>query len=216
VLPLQNLSSDKEQEYFVDGMTDQLITYLAKIGSLRVISRTSAMRYKGSGKALDQIGRELNVDAVVEGTVLRSGNRVRITAQLIRAMPEQHLWSESYEGDLRDVLALQGDVARAIAHEIRIKLTAHEEALLENRHPVNPEAYEMYLKGSYFSNKRTEEGLKKGREYFQRAVDTEPSYALAYAGLANSYDLLGGYSLLPAQEVFPKAEAAARQSVDCR
>jgi TolB-like protein/DNA-binding winged helix-turn-helix (wHTH) protein/Tfp pilus assembly protein PilF len=213
VLPLQNLSSDKEQEYFVDGMTDQLITGLAKIGSLRVISRTSAMRYKGTGKALDQIGRELKVDAVVEGTVLRSGNRVRITAQLIRAMPEQHLWSESYEGDLRDVLALQGDVARAIAHEIRIKLSAHEQALLERKRPVNPEAYEMYLKGSYFSNKRTEEGLKKGREYFQRAVDTEPSYALAYAGLANSYDLLGAYSLFPAQEVFPKAEAAARKAL---
>jgi TolB-like protein len=112
VLPLQNLSSDKEQEYFVDGMTDQLITGLAKIGSLRVISRTSAMRYKGTSKALDQIGRELNVDVIVEGTVLRSGDRVRITAQLIRTAPEQHLWSESYEGDLRDVLALQGDVAR--------------------------------------------------------------------------------------------------------
>jgi TolB-like protein/DNA-binding winged helix-turn-helix (wHTH) protein len=213
VLPLQNLSSNKEQEYFVEGMTDQLITDLVKISSLRVISRTSIMRYQGSRNALAQIARELNVDAVIEGTVLRSGDRVRITAQLIRAAPEQHLWSESYERNLGDVLTLQGDVARAIAHEVRAKLTHEEEALLEVKRPVNRKAYELYLKGSHFHNQRTEAGLKKGRDYFQQAVDTDPGYALAYAGLANSYDVLGGFSLLPARDVFPKAEAAAAKAL---
>jgi TolB-like protein/DNA-binding winged helix-turn-helix (wHTH) protein/Tfp pilus assembly protein PilF len=213
VLPLQNLSSNKEQEYFVEGMTDQLITDLAKISSLRVISRTSIMRYQDSRNALAQIARELNVDAVIEGTVLRSGDRVRITAQLIRAAPEQHLWSESYERNLGDVLTLQDDVARAIAHEVRAKLTHEEEALLEVKRPVNRKAYELYLKGSHFQNQRTEAGLKKGRDYFQQAVDTDPGYALAYAGLANSYDVLGGFSLLPARDVFPKAKAAAAKAL---
>jgi len=213
VLPLKNLSSDKDQEYFVEGMTDQLITDLAKVGSLRVISRMSIMRYEGTRNPLAQIARELNVDAVIEGTVLRSGDRVRITAQLIRAAPEQHLWSESYERNLGDVLTLQSDVARAIAHEVRAKLTHQEEVLLEPKRPVNRKAYELYLKGSHFENQSTEAGLKKGREYFQQAIDTDPGYALAYAGLANSFDLLGGFSLLPAREVFPKAEAAATKAL---
>jgi TolB-like protein len=154
VLPLQNLSSDKEQEYFVEGMTDQLITDLAKVGSLRVISRTSIMRYRGTRRALAQIARDLNVDAVVEGTVLRSGDRVRIMAQLIRAVPEQHLWSDSYERNLGDVLALQGEVARAIAQEVRAKLTPQEDALLKVKHPVNPKTYELYLKGAHFENQK--------------------------------------------------------------
>jgi TolB-like protein/DNA-binding winged helix-turn-helix (wHTH) protein len=210
VLPLENLSGDKEQEYFVDGMTDELITALAKIRSLRVISRTSAMRYKGAVKPLAAIARDLKVDAVVEGTVLRSGDRLRITAQLIRVVPEQHLWAESYERDLRDVLALQRDVARAIVHEIQIKLSVQEQARLARPQPaVNPEAHELYLKGLYFLNKRTEIGLRKGVEYFQKAVEKDSGYALAYAGLANSYDILGGYSVLPSAEAFPKAEAAA-------
>jgi TolB-like protein/DNA-binding winged helix-turn-helix (wHTH) protein/Flp pilus assembly protein TadD len=214
VLPLQNLSGNGEQEYFVDGITDELITDLAKIRSLRVISRTSAMRYKGAVKPLAAIARDLKVDAVVEGTVLRSGDRVRITAQLIRIVPEQHLWAESYERDLRDVLALQRDVARAIVHEIQIKLSVEEQARLASPQPVvNTEAHELYLKGLYFWNKRTEAGFKKSVEYFQRAVEKDSGYSLAYAGLANSYDLLGGYSILPAAEAFPKAEAAAAKAL---
>ena len=210
VLPLQDLSGDSEQEYFADGMTEELITDLAKIRSLRVISRTSAMRYKGTVKQLAAIARDLKVGLVVEGTILRSGDRVRITAQLIRVFPERHLWAESYDRDLRDVIALQRDVARAIVHEIQIKLSTQEQARLVSPQPaVNPEAHELYLKGLYFWNKRTEIGLKKSVEYFEQAIRKDPQYAVAYAGLALSYDVLGGYSVLPSAEAFPKAEAAA-------
>src|SRR5579864_6947467 len=160
VLPLENLSADASQNYFADGMTDELITDLAQISALRVISRTSVMVYKGARKPLPQIARELNVDAVVEGTVLRSGDQVRITAQLIEASTDKHLWSQSYKGELRDTLALQSSVARAIADQIRINLTPQEQAALKSVKVVNPEAYESYLKGRYFWNKRTADGLK--------------------------------------------------------
>src|SRR5438874_10298581 len=157
VLPLENLSCDPEQEYFAEGLTEALITTLAKIGELRVVSRTSAMQYKGVHKALREIARELEVDAIVEGTVLRVGRRVRITAQLIDAPNETHLWAESYERDLRDVLTLQAEVAHAIARQIQIKLTPQEQAHFADVHPVNPEAYEAHLKGRYHWNKRSRE-----------------------------------------------------------
>src|SRR5215470_4335461 len=153
VLPLESLSADHSQDYFADGMTDELTTDLGQISALRVISRTSAMAYRGAHKPLPEIARELNVDAVVEGTVLRSGSRVRITAQLIEGSDDRHLWAKSYEGDLRDTLALQKDVARAIADEVRISLTPQEQTILKARRPVNPEAYEAYLRGRYFWNK---------------------------------------------------------------
>jgi len=188
VLPLENLSSDS-QDYFADGMTDELITDLAQISALRVISRTSVMQYKGVRKTLPQIARELNVDVVVEGTVLRSGKQVRITAQLIRAPADKHLWAQSYEGDVRDTLALQKKVARAIAEQIRIKLTPQEEAVLENVKVVNAEAYQNYLKGRYFWNKRTADGLEKATYYFKQAIQSDPSYALPYTGLADIYQL---------------------------
>src|SRR6202041_1143088 len=159
VLPLENLSGDPAQDYFADGMTDELITDLAQIRALRVISRTTVMEYKGARKPLPEIARELNVDAVVEGTVLRSGDQVRITAQLIEAPADKHLWAESYEGNLRDTLALQKKVARAIAEQIRIEVTPREQAALKSVKPVDPEAYEAYLKGRYFWNKRTADGL---------------------------------------------------------
>src|SRR5947208_3754892 len=161
VLPLENLSRDPEQEYFAEGLTEALITTLAKIGDLRVVSRTSAMQYKGVHKPLRDIARELEVNAIVEGTVLRAGRRVRITAQLIDAAKETHLWAESYERDLRDVLALQSEVAQAIAREIRIKLTPQERAHFALVHPVDPEAYEAFLKGRYHWNRRSREGLGK-------------------------------------------------------
>jgi TolB-like protein/DNA-binding winged helix-turn-helix (wHTH) protein/Flp pilus assembly protein TadD len=188
VLPLENLSSDS-QDYFADGMTDELITNLAQISALRVISRTSVMPYRGAHKPLPQIAHELNVDAVVEGTVLRSGKQVRITAQLIQAPADKHLWAESYEGDVSDTLALQKKVARAIAEQIRIKLTPQEEAGLENVKVVNPEAYENYLKGRYFWNKRTADGLKKATYYFNQAIESDPNYSLPYTGLADIYQL---------------------------
>jgi TolB-like protein/DNA-binding winged helix-turn-helix (wHTH) protein/Flp pilus assembly protein TadD len=188
VLPLENLSNNSE-DYFADGMTDELITDLAQIGALRVISRTSIMPYKGVRKPLAQIARELNVDAVVEGTVLRSGKQVRITAQLIRAPADEHLWAQSYEGDVSDTLALQKKVARAIAEQIRIKLTPHEDAVLHDVKVVNPEAYENYLKGRYFWNKRTAEGLQKATDYFNQAIASDPNYSLPYTGLADIYQL---------------------------
>ena len=188
VLPLENLSNDS-QDYFADGMTDELITDLAQISALRVISRTSVMPYKGVRKPLPQIARELNVDAVVEGTVLRSDKQVRITAQLIRAPADKHLWAESYEGDLRDTLALQKKVARAIAEQIRIKVTPQEETVLQNVKVVNPEAYENYLKGRYFWNKRTADGLTKATYYFKHAIESDPTYPLPYTGLADIYQV---------------------------
>ncbi len=216
VLPLENLSGDASQEYFSDGMTDELITELGQIGELRVISRTSVMTYKGAHKSLPQIARDLNVDSVVEGTVLRSGNQVRITAQLILAAADKHLWAQSYQGDLRDTLALQKQVARSIADAIRIELTPHEQAALKNVKRVNPDAYEAYLKGRYFWNQRTADGLKKAADYFNQAIEKDPNYAQAYAGLADSYALLGDweYGVLAPKEAYPRAKAAATKAIE--
>jgi TolB-like protein/Flp pilus assembly protein TadD len=216
VLPLENLSGDASQNYFADGMTDELITDLAQISALRVISRTSVMVYKGARKPLPQIARELNVDAVVEGTVLRSGDQVRITAQLIEASTDKHLWSQSYEGELRDSLALQSRVATAVADQIRINLTPQEQAALKNAKVVIPEAYESYLKGRYFWNKRTADGLKVALAYFQQAIEEDPKYAQAYSGLADTYALLGDwqYAVMTPKEAFPKAKAAAVKALE--
>ena len=213
VLPLENLSHDSEQEFFADGMTDELITDLAQISALRVISRTSVIQYKGVKKPLPEIAKELHVDGVIEGTVLRSGDRVRITAQLIRGATDKHLWAQSYEGDLSDILGLQGRVAQAIASEIRIKLTEQEHARLASARPVDPAAYEDYLKGRFFWNMRTEDGLNKGIEYFRKVLEKDPNYALAYAGLAASYDTLGYYAVRPPREVYPQAKLAAQKAL---
>ena len=216
VLPLESLSGDASQDYFADGMTDELITDLGQISVLRVISRTSIMSYKRTRKPLPQIARELNVDAVVEGTVLRSGEQVRITAQLIQASADKHLWADSYEGDVRDTLALQKKVARDIAEQIRINLTSQEQAALTSVKVVNPEAYEDYLKGRYFWNKRTADGLKKAIDYFDQAIEKDPNYAQAYSGLADSYALLGDweYGVLAPKEAFPRAQAAATKALE--
>ena len=195
-------------------MTEALITDLAKIGALRVISRTSAMRFKGTDKPLPEIARELNVEAVVAGSVLRAGDRVRITAQLIHAATDTHLWAESYERDLREVLTLQSEVARTIVQEVQIKLTAQDQARLSSSRRVNPQAYEAYLKGRYSWNKRTEEGLKKGIEFFHQAIEKDPTYALAYTGLADSYNILGQWGGLAPRESFPLAKAAALKALE--
>jgi TolB-like protein/DNA-binding winged helix-turn-helix (wHTH) protein/Flp pilus assembly protein TadD len=215
VLPLENLSRDPSQDYFSDGMTDELITELGQIGELRVISRTSAMTYKGARRPLPEIAKELNVDAVVEGTVLRSGNRVRITAQLIQAATDVHLWAQSYEGELRDTFALQQKVARAIAEQIQIKLNPQQQRGLKSPRTVNAEAHEAYLKGRYFWNKRTADGLKKALEYFNEAIEKDPNYAQAYSGLADSYALMGDweYGVLAPKEALPKARVAATKAL---
>jgi TolB-like protein/DNA-binding winged helix-turn-helix (wHTH) protein/Tfp pilus assembly protein PilF len=215
VLPLENLSGEPSQDYFSEGMTDELTTELGQISELRVISRTSAMTYKGAHRPLPDIGRELNVDAVVEGTVLHSGKQVRITVQLIRVSTEKQLWGRSYEVELRDILALQKEVARSIVQEIRIELTAHEQAVLKNVNRVDPDAYEAYLKGRYFWNKRTADGLKRAIDNFNEAVQKDPNYAPAYAGLADAYALAGDwqYGVLSPREAYPKAKAAATEAL---
>jgi len=214
VLPLENLSQDPEQEYFADGMTEALITDIAKIRTLRVISRTSVMRYKGTKKPLSQIARELNVDAIVEGSVQRSGDRVRIAAQLIDARNDRNLWTESYQSDLSDVLALQGNVARAIAGEVRVQLTSEERAGLSSTRTVKPEAYEAYLRGLYSLNKRTPSDLQAAIGSFQKAVDLDPTYALAYAGLAEGYTLMSIYGEIVPRAAMPKAKVAANRALE--
>ena len=215
VLPLENLSGDASQDYFADGMTDELITDLGQIDALRVISRTSSMTYKNARKPLADIARELNVEAVVEGSVLRSGDRVRISAQLVRAPADQLIWAKSYEGDFGDALAPQGRVARDIAEQIRVNLGRSELATFEKSRPVNPVAYEAYLRGRYFWNKRTGEGLKKAIEYFNKAIEADPTYAAAYSGLADAYALSGDweYGVLSPADAFPQARAAATEAL---
>jgi TolB-like protein/DNA-binding winged helix-turn-helix (wHTH) protein/Flp pilus assembly protein TadD len=211
VLPLENLSGDPGQEYFADGMTDELITELGKVSALRVISRNSVMLYKGKRKSTPEIARELNVDAVVEGAVMHSGERVRITAQLIQARTDRHLWAESYERDGRDVLNLQSEVARAIVEEIRIELTPEERARMASRGAVDPEAYEAYMKGQRALDPRTYDIAIK---YFQQAIEKEPNFAMAYAGLAGAYSELGNDELISPQESYPKAKAAAMKALE--
>jgi len=212
VLPLQNLSGDPEQDYFADGMTEALITDLAKLGGFkRVIARSSVMRYRETDKPMREIARELNVDAFITGSVLREGNRVRITAQLINATTEEHMWAERYERELRDVLSLQNEIVVAIAREIELRLTPQEQARLASARPVNPEAHELYLQGLYFGD-RQPGGLEKANQYFQQAIEIDPSYAQAYARLAWSYMHMGHWNLRPPSEVLPKAKAAAMKA----
>ena len=215
VLPFENLSGDKDQQYFTDGMTDELIAHLAKIRSLRVISRTSSMEYKDTHKPLSQIARDLNVDAVVEGTVLRSGDQVRITAELVQVATDRHLWAETYESQLGDVLGLQSRVASAIVNEIRVNLTPEEQQRLASTRSVSGESYEDYLKGRYYWNKRSQESLIKAIGYFQSAIEKDPNYALAYAGLADCYSIIGSAIIgtVPSQDVAPKAKAAAMKAL---
>ncbi len=213
VLPLENLSHDPAQDYFADGMTDELIGKLSNISALRVISRTSAMHYKGLKKPLPEIARELRVDAVVEGSVLRSNDRVRINARLIRVSNDRQIWAESYERDLRDILALQSDVASAIAREIRIQVAPAESSQLASKRPVDPEAYQSYLKGRISFSRFTPESLTQAVEYFNRAIAKDPGYALAYAGLADTYIQLAG-RLLPPHEAMPKARAAIERALE--
>jgi len=215
VLPLQNLSSDASQEYFTDGMTDELITQLGQNRALRVISRTSVMTYKNAPKALADVARQLDVQAVVEGSVLRVGDRVRITVQLIQVPKDEHLWAHSYEGNVRDTLALQSEVSQAIAGQILTTLTRQGKGPVSQSKALNPDAYEAYLRGRYFWNKREIVGLEKAMQYFQRAIAADPDYAEAYAGLADAYALAGDweYGVLSPQVALPRAKAAATKAL---
>lgn len=216
VLPLENLSGEKDQDYFADGMTDELIANLAKIRSLHVISRSTAMAYKATRKPLSEIARELNVDAVVEGTVMRVGNRVRITAELVQVSTDHHLWADTYESQMGDVLALQNRVSAAIVNEIRINLTPEERERLAKTPAVAPEAYENYLKGLYYWNKRSDENLTRAIGYFERATKVDSQYALAYAGLSDCYAIISAeiFGTIPAFEAAPKSKAAALRALE--
>lgn len=213
VLPLNNLSGDPTQEYFCDGMTEELISAISRIGSLRVISRTSAMRYKGARKSLTAIAKELRVDAVVEGSVMRSDHKVRITAQLIHAPDDRHLWSGRYERELREVLQLQAEIAESIGIQIH-KLVGRQTRPQIDARQVHPQAYEACLKGNFFRDKMTPADLEKSIEFFTQAITLDPAYARAYADLSQSYFFLGVFGVLPCGEVFPKAKASAVKALD--
>jgi len=215
VLPLENLSGDPEQEYFADGMTERLISELAKISGLqRVISRMSVMQYKGARKSMPEIAKELNVDAVVQGSVLLLGNRVSISAQLIHAPTDRLIWAENYENNLQDVLALQREVARAIAREIKVQLTPEEERHLSATPQIKAEAYQAYLRGLFYWNKRTYNDMQKAISYYEQAILEEPDYALAYVGLADCYNLISLLGNVPPKEAFPKAREAALKAIE--
>jgi serine/threonine protein kinase/tetratricopeptide (TPR) repeat protein len=214
VLPLENLSRDADQEYFADGMTEALISDLSKIRALRVISRTSAMRFKGVRQSLPDIARELGVDAIVEGSVLRAGNRVRITAQLIEAATDVHLWAERYERDMADVLGIQSEVAQAIAGEIQVQLSHQERSHFNQARRVDPQAHEDYLKGRHLWNQRTPGALERALELFERAIARDPSYAPAFSGLADCHNLLADNNTYPPEVALPRAKAAALKAIE--
>ena len=214
VLPLSNLSREPEEEFFADGMTDALITDLAKVGRLKVISRGSVMHYKGTTKPLSQIASELHVDAVVEGSVFRAGDRVRISAQLIRAATDEHMWAERYDRKLEDILALQDQLARAIAREVDVVLQVPSGAARQTPRKVDPEVYLLDLRGRHANEKRNESGFRTGVEVFQQAIDRDPTYAPAYAGLAESLSMLANYGIVAPPEVMPRILAAAQKALD--
>jgi TolB-like protein/DNA-binding winged helix-turn-helix (wHTH) protein/Flp pilus assembly protein TadD len=214
VLPLQNLSGDPTQEYLADGMTEELIGRLANIHGLRVISRTSAMHFKNTQLPVPEIAKTLGVDAIVEGSVIREGNQVRVHAQLIRGTSDEHIWAGEYQREYGSLLALQDEVARSIAERIEISLTPQERQILASTHSVDPEAYEDYLKGRYYFNQRTRDAMNKSVGFFQQAIARDPSYALAYCGLADAYALLGFRGGFPSKDALSRAKAAALKAIE--
>ena len=213
VLPFANLSGDSAQDFFVDGITDELITELARMGGVRVVSRTSSMRYKQAHENLPQIARELGVDAVVEGAVARSGNHVRITVQLIRASSDQHLWANAYERDITDMLGLQAEIASAVAGELRLQL-AQQGPMPESRRPINREAYVEYLRGRYVWNLRREPALLEAIQHFETAIRIDPGFARAYSALADCHTALGYLNARSPEETFPLARLAAEKALE--
>ena len=214
VLPLKNLSGDPTQEYLAEGMTEELIGRLSGIHDLRVISRTSAMHFKDTKLSAPEIARMLGVDAMVEGSVIREGSRIRVRAQLIRAATDEAIWAGEYQGEYRNVFVLQDEVAQSIAERIRISLSPHEQVSLAPVRAVDPEAHEEYLKGRYYFNQRTVDALNKSIGFFQQAIATDPNYALPYCGLADAYALLGFRGHFPSQDALSRAKAAARKAIE--
>jgi len=213
VLPLANISADPSDQYFADGMTEELIARLSKVNRLRVIARTSVMQYRDTTKGITEIGRELGVGTVIEGSVRKSGERVRIRVQLVDAKSQEHLWSDDYDRDFRDIFAIQSDVAQRVASTLRIKLMGDEHERIAKEATGHVEAYNAYLKGRFFLSKRTQDGIARALEYFHTAIAEDPGYALAYAGIADAYLVLGLLEFLPPQEAFPKAMSAAQKAI---
>jgi TolB-like protein len=214
VLPFENLSEDKANTYFADGIQEEILTRLAKIAELKVISRTSAAKFKASAEALHVVAEKLGVTNVVEGSVQKSGNAVRVNVQLINAITDVHLWAETYDRSLTDVFQIESDIAKAIAYKLKAKLTGAEEEAITTRPTENSEAHQLYLKGRYFWNKRTSEGLRTAISYFGQAIEKDPAYGPAYAGLADVYAVLPNYSQTSGKEAYPKAEAAALKALE--
>lgn len=214
VLPFANMSADVENEYFCDGLAEELLNALAKIEDLKVVARTSAFSFKGKDVNVSEIGSALNVKSILEGSVRKSGNRLRITVQLVNASDGYHLWSERYDREMKDIFDVQDEIAQEITEKLRLQLKGNEQNLLTKRYTENTEAYQAYLRGRYFWNKRTEEGVKKAVGYFQQAIEIDPTYALAYTGLSDCYIVLAGFALLPPHDSFPKARAAAMKALE--
>ena len=213
VLPFTNMSGDPQDEYFSDGMTEDILTQLSKIAGIKVISRTSVMRYKGTTKTIRDIGNELHAGVILEGSVRRAGDQVRITAQLIDANTDEHVWAENYDKEFKQIFAIQSDVAQRVAAALKIQLMGDEKQSVEKEATQNLEAYNLYLKGRFYLSKRTEEALKNAIDYFQQALERDTTYAAAYAGLADSYTLLALLGFLPPHEAFPKAKIAAEKAI---
>jgi adenylate cyclase len=214
VLPFSNISPDRADEYFADGMTEELISTLSRIGGLRVISRTSVMRYKGSGKGVEEIAKELNVGSILEGSVRKAHDDLRISAQLIDARNDEHLWSQDYDRKLEDVFAIQREIAQNVAGVLSVALLSSEKEDIERRVTDSPQAHTLYLKGRYYWNERTRDGIDKAVKYFEEAVRLDPMYALAYAGLADCYIIYGDYAWIEPKKAFPKAEEYASKSIE--
>lgn len=214
VLPFKNMSADPEQEYFCEGIAEELINSLIQIADLRVVARTSAFSFKGKDVDIREIGKKLNVDKVLEGSVRKAGNRLRITAQLVNVADGYHLWSERYDREMEDIFAIQDEVTLALVETLKVKLLGREKAKLKKRHTDDQEAYNLYLKGRYFLNDRTSEGIIKRIEYFNQAIELDPAYALAYVGLADSYILLGEWEFSPPKEIYPKAKTAVLKALE--
>ena len=216
VLPLQNLSGDPNEEYFSDGLTEEMITQLSRVQPARlgVIARTSSMQYKGTGKRVDEIGRELHADYILEGSVRRAGGEVRISVQLIQVSNQTHVWADSYQRQARDILALQSEFAGAVAEAVSLTLTPQEKADLASPGPVNPASYQLYLRGRYLWNQRTEEGLQNSIASFQQALAADPGSAASYSALADAYNVLGNWGMVPPREAYPQAKAAAGKALE--
>ena len=214
VLPFANMSPDPNDEYFADGMTEELICLLSNIGELDVISRTSATKFKGGGRTIEEIAHELNVGSVLEGSVRKWEDSLRITIQLIDANSDKHLWSQTYNRKLRDIFSLQTEIAERVADNLKIKLVGGESTLITNRQTGNIDAYNLYLQGRYHWNRRTQSSLEKAIEYFQKAIDIDPNYALAYSGIADSYLVLAVRPTYPTLATSQKAKQYAIRALE--